>query len=116
MVSLDVPFKAEDMEGLSRVILTGKYNPIPNIYSKELAQLIGHMIQLKPKSRPGCDKLLKYPVIIRKVDELHLNEMGTSSIQHELLSTIKMPRKLQYLTDRLPKSNYSLNLSYYSYT
>jgi len=23
-----------------------------------------------------------------------------------------MPRKLQYLTDRLPKSNYSLNLSY----
>lgn len=23
-----------------------------------------------------------------------------------------MPKKLQYLTDRLPKSNYSLNLSY----
>ena len=54
MVCLDVPFKAEDMEGLSRVILTGKYSPIPNIYSKELAQLIYHMIQLKPKNRPGC--------------------------------------------------------------
>ena len=113
MVALDVPFKAEDMEGLMKSILTGKFTPIPNIYSKELAQLIKEMLQLKPKNRPNCDKLLKSQMILKKVGELHLNEkMSSSHVHNELLATIKMPRKLQYLTDRLPKSNYSLNLSY----
>lgn len=37
-------------------------------------------------------------------------EMGDK--QKELLNTIKMPKKLQYLTDRLPKSNYSFSQSY----
>jgi len=34
MVALDVPFKAEDMEGLMKNVLTGKFSPIPNMYSK----------------------------------------------------------------------------------
>lgn len=38
---------------------------------------------------------------------------GTSLSQNNhLLNTIKMPKKLQYLTDRLPKSNYSFSQSY----
>ena len=53
MVTLNVPFKAEDMEGLMKTVLTGKYNPIPNNFSKELSQLINQMLQLKPKNRPN---------------------------------------------------------------
>ena len=71
------------------------------------------MLQLKPKNRPTSDKLLKHPALLKKVMELKLGDAkGDYSNQNELLSTIRMPRKLQYLTDRLPKSNYSLNLSY----
>ena len=113
MVTLNVPFKAEDMEGLMKSIINGKYSPIPGSFSKELSQFINQMLQLKPKNRPTSDKLLRMPIVQRKMEELHLNDsMGKSYNQKELLATIKMPRKLQYLTDRLPKSNYSLNLSY----
>jgi NIMA (never in mitosis gene a)-related kinase len=34
MTTLEVPFKAEDMEGLAKSVLNGKYDPIPNIFSK----------------------------------------------------------------------------------
>ena len=96
-----------------KAILQGKYAPIPTTFSKELAQLVNLMLQLKPKNRPTSEKLLKMPIVQRKMEELHLNDnMGKSHDHKELLATIKMPKKLQYLTDRLPKSNYSLNLSY----
>ena len=74
MVTLNVPFKAEDMEGLMKTVLTGKYTPIPNNFSKELSQLVNQMLQLKPKNRPNCDKLLKSQVIQRKIEELYLND------------------------------------------
>jgi serine/threonine protein kinase len=67
MVALDVPFKAEDMEGLMKTVMTGKFNPIPTMYSKELAQLINHMLQLKPKTRPSAEKMLKYPIVQKKI-------------------------------------------------
>jgi NIMA (never in mitosis gene a)-related kinase 1/4/5 len=114
MVTLDVPFKAEDMEGLMKTILTGRFTPIPSMYSKELSHLVTQMLQLKPKNRPNCDKLLKMPIIQKKIEEMSIAEprVGNNHAHQEMLATIKMPRKLQYLTDRLPKSNYSLNLSY----
>lgn len=34
MTTLEVPFKAEDMEGLAQTVLLGKYSPIPNNFSK----------------------------------------------------------------------------------
>lgn len=101
------------MEGLMKTILTGRYDPIPNMFSRDLSLFIGQMLQLKPKNRPSCDKMLKSSIIERKVQELHIgDDPKLTPYQQELLSTIKMPKKLQYLTDRLPKSNYSLNLSY----
>lgn len=72
MTTLEVPFKAEDMEGLAQTVLVGKFQPIPNTFSKELSQLINNMLQLKPKTRPNCDKILRYPIIMRKITELSL--------------------------------------------
>lgn len=34
VITLEVPFKAEDMEGLSQAVLLGKFQPIPNNFSK----------------------------------------------------------------------------------
>ena len=41
------------MEGLFKSVTLGVYPPIKNAYSKELAQIIKLMLQLKPKSRPN---------------------------------------------------------------
>ena len=112
LTSLEVPFKAEDMEGLSNTVLAGKFDPIPNIFSKELNQIIGHMLQLKPKQRPSCEKMLKYPIVLKKIEELSLFDKESTELHNELMKTIKMPKKLQYLTDRLPKANYSVTQSY----
>jgi NIMA (never in mitosis gene a)-related kinase len=54
MTALEVPFKAEDMEGLANCVLAGHFDPVPNIFSKELSILISNMLQLKPKNRPTC--------------------------------------------------------------
>jgi NIMA (never in mitosis gene a)-related kinase len=97
---------------LAQTVLTGKYSPIPNTFSKDLSQFIGFMLQLKPKSRPSCEKMLRSPIVLKKIEELGLNDVVMNDKQKELLNTIKMPKKLQYLTDRLPKSNYSFSQSY----
>jgi NIMA (never in mitosis gene a)-related kinase len=54
MTTLEVPFKAEDMEGLAKAVTLGKYEPIPNIFSKDLSYLINTMLQLRSKNRPTC--------------------------------------------------------------
>ncbi len=33
MTALEVPFQAEDMEGLANVIVKGKYSPLPSNFS-----------------------------------------------------------------------------------
>jgi hypothetical protein len=33
MTALNVPFQAEDMEGLANVIVKGKFDPIPKLFS-----------------------------------------------------------------------------------
>jgi NIMA (never in mitosis gene a)-related kinase len=53
-----------------RTVLTGRYDPIPNIFSRDLSLFIGQMLQLKPKNRPSCDKMLKSSIIQRKLQEL----------------------------------------------
>lgn len=63
------------MEGLAQTVLAGKYSSIPNTFSRELSQFIGNMLLLKPKSRPSCEKMLSSPMILRKIDELGLNEL-----------------------------------------
>jgi hypothetical protein len=57
--------------------------------------------------------MLKYPITLKKIEELQLNvEVGTQNQREQLLRTIRMPKRLQYLTDSLPKSNYSFSQSH----
>lgn len=92
------------MEGLYESVIKGNYQPIPSSYSKELAGVIRLMLQQNPTSRPTTDKLLKSSLILKKSQELNLP--FDEDIHSSLLQTIRIPRKLHYLTDRLPKSNY----------
>lgn len=62
------------------------------------------MLQQNPANRPSCDKLLKSALLIKKSKELDIEFSG--EINSELLKTIRIPKKLHYLTDCLPKPNY----------
>lgn len=45
------------------------------------------------------------PVIIKRMNDSLLTEVD-EGIQRNLLNTIKIPKNLHYLTDKLPKPNY----------
>lgn len=95
------------MEGLFQSVTSGVYQPIDVRYSKELSHIIKLMLQLKPKSRPSTEKILKSALIQKKIEELTL-EVGSPSeeVKEQLLRTIRIPKNLHYLTDKLPKPNY----------
>jgi hypothetical protein len=40
MITLNPPFKAADMNGLYKRIISGKYAPIPSTYSKDLSDVV----------------------------------------------------------------------------
>ena len=67
MTTLMPPFQAEDMEGLFESVTSGIYQPIDASYSKELAHIIKLMLQLKPKSRPSTEKILKSSMVQKKI-------------------------------------------------
>ena len=66
------------------------------------------MIQVIPKMRPDCDKILELPLVQKKIEQLFPEDFfyETDQCKMNLLSTIRVPKNLLYLTDRLPKPNY----------
>jgi NIMA (never in mitosis gene a)-related kinase len=105
-VCLKPPFRAENMEGLFKKILKGVYPRIPNQYSAELANVVKSLITVTPELRPSCDKILEMPIMVQKIRQLFPNDISSISIETSLLKTIRLPKNLMNLTDKLPKPNY----------
>ena len=92
------------MQGLYKKVLRGIYPKIPNVFSNELAQTIKFLVQVAPQMRPSCDKILELPIVRKKMDKLFPRHIfDDEDPQMNLLSTIRVPKNLLYLTDRLPK-------------
>ena len=58
MTTLKPPFRAQDMNGLYKKVLQGKYQPIGPNYSKGLALVIERMLQVNARDRPSCPQIL----------------------------------------------------------
>ena len=58
MVTLQPPFRASSMAELYKTVLRGKYPPIPDFYSDDLAKFLKFILQVKPKKRPTTGQLL----------------------------------------------------------
>jgi NIMA (never in mitosis gene a)-related kinase len=108
-ITLKPPFRAEDMQGLYKKVLKGQYPKIPNIFSTDLSALVKFLIQVPPKMRPDCDQILELPIVQHKMQQLFPEDFfyETEGQNFNLLSTIRVPKNLLYLTDKLPKPNYS---------
>lgn len=51
------------MQALQSNIMKCKYKAIPATYSRELAQLIGKMLKLRPADRPSAQDILNDYVV-----------------------------------------------------
>lgn len=99
------------MSGLSQKVTRGVFDPLPSNYSADLSNIIKNCLQVDPTKRPSCDKLLATPGLLnhltgtlKELDE----EVGSSvNTAENLLSTIRCPRNLGMITERLPKPQYN---------
>ena len=106
MVVLSPPFTAKDMKGLYNRVIKGVYPPIPKTYTNDLATMIGSLLKVDPKKRPSAEQILHMPVFIAKYNE-HMRSSGVFGEENkELIGTIKVPKNLSLLTERLPASQY----------
>jgi len=105
MATLKPPFRAEDMDGLFKAVTKGSYPKITEPFSKTLSQTIKAMLQVNPTNRPSAGQLLKN--LNSKIVEYGYGISPPIDPNAELLKTIRVDKKLHYLTDRLPKSNYN---------
>jgi NIMA (never in mitosis gene a)-related kinase 1/4/5 len=110
-VSLKPPFRADDMAGLYKKVTKGVYPRIPAQYSKDLENTIRLLLNVVPQNRPTCEQILAMPSVIRMGQKTFGEGYKTFSRQREheqqdMLKTIRIPKSLMYLTDRLPKANY----------
>ena len=62
------------------------------------------MLQVNPTNRPSAASLLKS--LAGKMKELDCEVQTEPDHTNQLLQTIRADKKLHYLTDRLPQSNY----------
>ena len=109
-ITLRPPFRADDMAGLYRKVPRGAYSRIPDHFSADLADVCKALIQVQAQVRPTCQQILAMPAVVRMGEQLFLDDfyegVEESPGRHELLSTIRVPKNLLYLTDRLPKPSY----------
>lgn len=105
MTALKPPFRANDMQGLYNKVQKGIYERIPLKFSNDLANLIGKCLQVNPTARPTCDQLITEISDRMKIQKNE--EVSDSKEQRKaLLETIKLPRNLKLLQEKLPKANY----------
>ena len=110
-ITLRPPFRADDMAGLYRKVLRGVYSRIPDHFSNELAEVVKSLIQVQAQLRPTCEQILQNPAVVRMGEQLFMDDfyddIEDSPGQNQLLSTIRVPKNLLYLTDRLPQASYN---------
>ena len=70
MVTLKPPFRASSMKDLYHTVLKGKYPPIPEFYSEDLALVISKMLSVKPGGRPSCHQILNSKIVRRREKKL----------------------------------------------
>jgi serine/threonine protein kinase len=101
MCTLNPPFTDTSMQGLCKKVMKGVYSSIPARYSKDLSSLIATLLQVSPGKRPSCSQILHMPAL-----EEHLLDEDDYEICQELLNTIKFPRNIKAMNNKLPKSQY----------
>jgi NIMA (never in mitosis gene a)-related kinase len=78
MCCLKLPFESNNIAQLSIKILRGKYDPIPNRYSKNMANLIKQMLNIDQKLRPSIFEVIQSPLL----KNYHINKNSNKSYKN----------------------------------
>ena len=110
MITLRPPFRAQNMEGLYNRVIKGQFSKIPDRFSNELFEIVKLLIQVNTDSRPSCDEILKNPIIQKRIEYFKSFTGELESEDKALLQNIRIPKNLLFLSDKLPKPNYSKHI------
>ena len=113
MLTLNPPFRAESFDGLYKKVIAGKYTRISGRYSNDMNDLLKLLFKVNPRERPTCAEILKHPLIQKRIEyfkaQIGLDSENIDAMDdNELLKTIRLPKNLIGLTEKLPKPNYNL--------
>ena len=114
MLALHPPFRAESMKGLYEKVLKGKYPKINERYSSDLSNLLNLLFRLNPKERPSCAEILQNPIVLKRMEFLKTGSSDDNfdlinMDENALLRTIRIPKNIIFLSNKLPKANYDTN-------
>lgn len=59
LATLKAPFRGNSIKEVYDKVMKGVYDPIPNIYSKKLYDIISSLLMLNPILRPNCEQLIE---------------------------------------------------------
>ena len=110
MLTLRPPFRAESMEGLYNKVIKGHYPKIGDRYSNDISEIIKMLLKVNPSDRPTCAQILKHPIIKKRLEFFKANaniEDIDNIDEGVLLQTIRIPKNVLFLADKLPGSNYN---------
>ena len=110
MITLRPPFRAQNMEGLYNKVIKGQFSRIPDRFSNELFEVVKLLIQVNTDLRPSCDEILKNPIIQKRIEYFKTFTGEQENEDKALLQTIRIPKNLLFLSDKLPKPNYSKHM------
>ena len=111
MLALHPPFRAENMEALYNKVVKCQYGKISERYSSDISEIIKLLLKVKSKERPTCGQILKHPLVKKRI-EFFQAEAGNENIDIDdmeegvLLRTIRIPKNILFLSDKLPEANY----------
>ena len=71
------------------------------MYKEDLRKVLAYLLQVNPMNRPTCDMFLSNPIIAKRID---YNKGGIYGAQAQLLGTIKLPRNMSDINQKLPKT------------
>ena len=93
LVTLRLPFEANNLPILSMRILKGKFKPIPTSFSKPLADLIDHLLKVNPKERPDMKEILKYDIIRERMKVLLEEVSYNKDFSNTFIGAIREEKK-----------------------
>lgn len=106
MCTKQPPFRAANMKGLYHKVISGKYEPLPSHFSQDLKDMIGKCLKTRSSERSSCNKLLGTPGLLNHItgtlEEIEILKDENNS----LMKTIRMPRHMGDITERLPGQQY----------
>ena len=116
LCALELPFNGNNMVELSKNIKSGRYIPIPNIYSNDLKKIIALMLQINPKKRISSQELLNLPIINSKINKNYskYKDLIEKLKKPEIIGTILPQEKIlpkKKITNRNKCRNISKNKS-----